>query len=911
MNTLTNMNNFPIGNSLDGINIISEEISTLSLLVDGTNSMLSDLNMDFHSIKNLDAGVEASDAVNKSQLDLKADKVYVDSSLNLLRAYTDTSLNNFRIYTDASLNLKANLSYVDSSLNNLRTYVDTSLNNFRIYTDASLNLKANLSYVDASLNLKANLSYVDASLNLKANLSYVDASLNLKANLSYVDASLNLKANLSYVDSSLNTLRSYTDTSLNNFRIYTDASLNLKANLSYVDSSLNTLRSYTDTSLNNFRIYTDASLNLKANLTYVDSSLNLLRAYTDTSLNNFRIYTDASLNLKANLSYVDSSLNTLRSYTDASLNLKVNKAGDTMTNFLELPEIRLQGQTTTYNSGTIDLANRTNTYAVFESAGAVTDWAFLRQIGGSNDIHLSLDFHDDDLDGKFSLRNVVSTANPDTIKPFFTSSPLGTIINNPSTGTTADRQLALRINNDQHNGLFFHTNLSPGSWNGLVDTSDKGIIFSDGTVNTGNLVIGPWGGTKGIKINGVEGNTTLNKNASNNISMLTTGNVFYELTSGNVIYDYLTYTSTGAVAVFLPETGSSDTSMVNRVVNVSFISTINVEASPPIGNNKIIINGTLISSISYFNTTGTKLQITGGATIGTYTVSYYNWELPTNTDQLVLKSNLGTNSNSEYTGIKFLNSNTDAGFIRVDSGISHTDANMAFNVRQSGSIINPLTLNSSIIANVPIHANEPINATKDIVITGATSNYKSDTVDVANRTNTYLTLLPAGSVNDFAYLRQIGGDNDFHLAYDIHDNAVDGKVSFRTVESVANPDNFPNTWFKVTSYRGFFNPGSVLVRNNTDNTAVNLDNHKGVTTVKYNGTLMHGDLTLPTPENGVRIEVINGKSTNLKVKVASGAHLINGGINNVSEITMGNPEMMVLIFFNGVWEASKWNTESF
>lgn len=83
MNTITNLNTFPIGNSLDGVNIITEEINTLSLLVDGTNSMLADLNMGNHIIKNMEAGVDSLDAVNKSQLDLKADTTYVNTQDNL------------------------------------------------------------------------------------------------------------------------------------------------------------------------------------------------------------------------------------------------------------------------------------------------------------------------------------------------------------------------------------------------------------------------------------------------------------------------------------------------------------------------------------------------------------------------------------------------------------------------------------------------------------------------------------------------------------------------------------------------------------------------------------------------------------------------------------------------------------
>ena len=85
----------------------------------------------------------------------------------------------------------------------------------------------------------------------------------------------------------------------------------------------------------------------------------------------------------------------------------------------------------------------TNTFAVFDQGGADSDWAFLRQIGGIHDMHISLDFHDDDNDGKFSLRNIVSTANLDLVKPFFTSSPNGTSIFYPSNITNTNKHLNL------------------------------------------------------------------------------------------------------------------------------------------------------------------------------------------------------------------------------------------------------------------------------------------------------------------------------------------------------------------------------------------------------------------------------------------------------------------------------------
>jgi hypothetical protein len=72
----------------------------------------------------------------------------------------------------------------------------------------------------------------------------------------------------------------------------------------------------------------------------------------------------------------------------------------------------------THNSGA-DSVNRTNTYIAFGEAGADTDYALLRQVGGDNLIHLALDFHDDGNETGFSIRDVRSTASPDSITTRF------------------------------------------------------------------------------------------------------------------------------------------------------------------------------------------------------------------------------------------------------------------------------------------------------------------------------------------------------------------------------------------------------------------------------------------------------------------------------------------------------------
>ena len=81
MNSLTNLNKVFIPNTLDGINIISDEVSTSALLVDGSNKMLADLNMNTHKIKNLGSGTLTNDAINLGQLYgvSRVTKIYSDS----------------------------------------------------------------------------------------------------------------------------------------------------------------------------------------------------------------------------------------------------------------------------------------------------------------------------------------------------------------------------------------------------------------------------------------------------------------------------------------------------------------------------------------------------------------------------------------------------------------------------------------------------------------------------------------------------------------------------------------------------------------------------------------------------------------------------------------------------------------
>jgi hypothetical protein len=74
----------------------------------------------------------------------------------------------------------------------------------------------------------------------------------------------------------------------------------------------------------------------------------------------------------------------------------------------------------------------------------------------------------------------------------------GNLAVNTSYGASPNRAILIT---DTGNWLSLHSNSSPGAYNPLVQSVDKRLIFSDGTKETGNLVIGPWSdSTKGIRI---------------------------------------------------------------------------------------------------------------------------------------------------------------------------------------------------------------------------------------------------------------------------------------------------------------------------------------------------------------------------------------------------------------------------
>jgi hypothetical protein len=192
-----------------------------------------------------------------------------------------------------------------------------------------------------------------------------------------------------------------------------------------------------------------------------------------------------------------------------------------------------------------DAGNRTNTYIAFGHGGTGNDWAYLRQIGGSNGNHIALDFHDDGNDADFSIRDVKSTDDPDTVTTRFTvvndkvgcgtDSPVAKlhVASNGPTYTAIGENDRFRIEELVSNGNKFGLQMGIDWGTGHSALQTYALSSAGAYSQNYSLLLQPYGGNVGIGESSPTSKLHIDPGTNDKESPSTTGVYVYNSGTGD------------------------------------------------------------------------------------------------------------------------------------------------------------------------------------------------------------------------------------------------------------------------------------------------------------------------------------------------------------------------------------------
>jgi len=161
------------------------------------------------------------------------------------------------------------------------------------------------------------------------------------------------------------------------------------------------------------------------------------------------------------------------------------------------------------------------------------------------------------------------------------------------------------------------------------------------------------------------------------------------------------------------------------------------------------------------------LQVSGYTNLGGFRIN--GSDTANSINQTILNSNMGFSLNPANTSgnISFMTYGSGGNIIFYTSG-----ENERMKIDNNGII----TTSSNI------------DCGGGIAITGSTAFTNTSGVESANLTNTYINFKHGGSDNDWCYLRQIGGNDEYKMALDFHDNGTESRFCIRNVQSTPPTD---------------------------------------------------------------------------------------------------------------------------
>ncbi len=476
------------------------------------------------------------------------------------------------------------------------------------------------------------------------------------------------------------------------------------------------------------------------------------------------------------------------SLTGTANQITVTPGAGTIT--LSLPQSIATSSNVTFNNlqtlGGLDvgggtLAGAANTYLYLRAAGASTDVAYLRQIGGTDAYHLTIDIYDNLTGNQFSIRSVQPTTGD-------TASALNLSDNVLTLGYGAQGSATRIVMNDattgtSNTGTMTVTALTGNRTYTLPDVS--GTVAISGSIGIDDLSDAKSGGANFSNsivlghqnvggINGADQNTAVGIGTIQNI---TTGT--YNTALGYTALQAITTgqhnTAIGGLAMRTVTTGSANVAigmhaMDDGTTSGNYNTVVGTQAGFEL-DGTAAENTAVGGAIFRNSTTGNQNTAIGYSAMYNGGTGSFNTAI----GSLALRG-MTTGSNNVALGTESgWTTSTGSGniFIGYRAGFSETGSDKLY-IDNSGTA-SPLIYGDFSSNNLMVNG--------ALTLQAATSDYNTSNVDAANLTNTYLAFGTAGAGSDWSYLRQIGSADNYHVAWDFHDNANDTRFSIRSVES--------------------------------------------------------------------------------------------------------------------------------
>ena len=223
------------------------------------------------------------------------------------------------------------------------------------------------------------------------------------------------------------------------------------------------------------------------------------------------------------------------------------------------------------------------------------------------------------------------------------------------------------------------------------------------------------------------------------------------------------------------------------------------------GDNKLVVTASSNVGIGITNP-GTALQVVGTVTATSLVGTHYGALAGANTassSNILVASGLPASIFQGSNVAVFSNASGGSNVMVMNSlgqvGIGITNPGTALQVvgtvtattfsGSAASLTSFPNLNQNTTGSAASLSGAPSTSVSPLYILGAAAAPSWDTLsDAAQRSNTYIAFNEAGSGNDWAYLRQIGGSNAYEMAFDFHDDGNDCRMSWRDITSTAAPD---------------------------------------------------------------------------------------------------------------------------